>query len=206
MSEAFAALAELGTATVHEAAARSAVVDVPLVQVVPGSRAAGPARTVRCGQDDNLMVHAAIAVAEPGEVLVVTMPEPRPVAWAGELVATQAQVRGVAALLIDAAVRDVEELRELGLPVWARFVRVTGVDKKISGSIGEPVEVGGATIRQGDVVVLDADGGVVIPQERVDEVLAAARDRAEREREKRAKLQAGALSYDLDGLRQLVEP
>ena len=206
MSEAFAALAELGTATVHEAAARSAVVDVPLVQVVPGSRAAGPARTVRCGQDDNLMVHAAIAVAEPGEVLVVTMPEPRPVALAGELVATQAQVRGVAALLIDAAVRDVEELRELGLPVWARFVRVTGVDKKISGSIGEPVEVGGATIRQGDVVVLDADGGVVIPQERVDEVLAAARDRAEREREKRAKLQAGALSYDLDGLRQLVEP
>ena len=206
MSEAFAALAELGTATVHEAAARSAVVDVPLVQVVPGSRAAGPARTVRCGQDDNLMVHAAIAVAEPGEVLVVTMPEPRPVALAGELVATQAQVRGVAALLIDAAVRDVEELRELGLPVWARFVRVTGVDKKISGSIGEPVEVGGATIRQGDVVVLDADGGVVIPQERVDEVLAAARERAEREREKRAKLQAGALSYDLDGLRQLVEP
>jgi 4-hydroxy-4-methyl-2-oxoglutarate aldolase len=201
----YAELAELGSATVHEAAARSAVVDVPLVQVVPGSRAAGPARTVRCGQDDNLMVHAAIAEAEPGEVLVVTMPEPRPVALAGELVATQAQVRGVAALLIDAAVRDVEELRELGLPVWARFVRVTGVDKKIPGSIGEPVEVGGATIRQGDVVVLDADGAVVVPQERVDEVLAAARDRTEREREKRAKLQAGELSYDLDGLRRLVE-
>jgi 4-hydroxy-4-methyl-2-oxoglutarate aldolase len=200
-----AELAELGSATVHEAAARSDVVDVPLVQVVPGSRAAGPARTVRCGQDDNLMVHAAIAEAEPGEVLVVTMPEPRPVALAGELVATQAQVRGVAALLIDAAVRDVEELRELGLPVWARFVRVTGVDKKIPGSIGEPVEVGGATIRQGDVVVLDADGAVVVPQERVDEVLAAARDRTEREREKRAKLQAGELSYDLDGLRRLVE-
>jgi len=200
-----AELAELGSATVHEAAARSAVVDVPLVQVVPGSRAAGPARTVRCGQDDNLMVHAAIAEAEPGEVLVVTMPEPRPVALAGELVATQAQVRGVAALLIDAAVRDVEELRELGLPVWARFVRVTGVDKKVPGSIGEPVEVGGAVIRQGDVVVLDADGAVVVPQERVDEVLAAARDRTEREREKRAKLQAGELSYDLDGLRRLVE-
>jgi 4-hydroxy-4-methyl-2-oxoglutarate aldolase len=201
----YAELAELGSATVHEAAARSAVVDVPLVQVVPGSRAAGPARTVRCGQDDNLMVHAAIAEAEPGEVLVVTMPEPRPVALAGELVATQAQVRGVAALLIDAAVRDVEELRELGLPVWARFVRVTGVDKKVPGSIGEPVEVGGAVIRQGDVVVLDADGAVVVPQERVDEVVAAARDRTEREREKRVKLQAGELSYDLDGLRRLVE-
>jgi 4-hydroxy-4-methyl-2-oxoglutarate aldolase len=91
------------------------------------------------------------------------------------------------------------------LPIWARYVRVRGADKKVPGSIGEPVEVGGATIRQGDVVVLDADGVVVVEHERVDEVLAAARGRAEREVEKRAKLQAGALSYDLDGLRSLVE-
>jgi 4-hydroxy-4-methyl-2-oxoglutarate aldolase len=198
-------LAELGSATVHEAAGRSQVVDLDLVQVIPGSRAAGPARTVRCSQDDNVMVHAAVAEAEPGEVLVLTMPEPRPVALVGDLLATQAKGRGVAALLVDAAVRDVEELGELGLPIWARYVRVRGADKKVPGSIGEPVEVGGATIRQGDVVVLDADGVVVVEHERVDEVLAAARGRAEREVEKRAKLQAGALSYDLDGLRSLVE-
>jgi 4-hydroxy-4-methyl-2-oxoglutarate aldolase len=198
-------LAELGSATVHEAAGRSQVVDIDLVQVIPGSRAAGPARTVRCGQDDNLMVHAAVAEAEPGEVLVLTMPEPRPVALVGDLLGTQAKGRGVAALLVDAAVRDVEELAELGLPIWARYVRVRGADKKVPGSIGEPVEVGGATIRQGDVVVLDADGIVVVEHERVDEVLAAARGRAEREVDKRAKLQAGALSYDLDGLRSLVE-
>ena len=151
------------------------------------------------------MVHAAIAEAEPGEVLVLTMPEPAPVALVGELLATQARGRGVAALLVDAAVRDVDELRELGLPVWARFVRVNGAEKKARGSIGEPVEVGGATIRQGDAVVLDADGVVVVERERVDDVLAAARERAERERRKRTKLQAGALSYDLDGLRALVE-
>ena len=201
----FEELARLGSATVHEAAARSPVVDVPLIQVVPGSRAAGPARTVRCGQGDNLMVHAAIAEAEPGEVLVLTMPEPAPVAMVGELLATQAKARGVAALLVDGAVRDVEELRELALPIWARFVRVSGAEKAVCGTIGEAVEVGGATIRQGDLVVLDADGAVVVERERVDEVLEAARVRAEREREKRAKLQAGALSYDLDGLRQLVE-
>jgi 4-hydroxy-4-methyl-2-oxoglutarate aldolase len=200
-----AELAELGSATAHEAAARSPVVDLPLIQVVPGSRAAGPARTVRCGQGDNLMVHAAIAEAEPGEVLVLTMPEPAPVALLGELLATQARGRGVAAVLVDAAVRDVEELRELGLPVWARHVRVTGADKKVPGVIGEPVEVGGATIRQGDVVVLDADGAVVVARERLDAVLAAARARAEAERRKRARLEAGALSYDLDGLRDLVE-
>ena len=115
-------LARLGSATVHEAAARAQVVDCDLVQVVPDSRAAGPARTVRCGQGDNLMVHAAIAEAEPGEVLVLTMPEPAPVALVGELLATQARGRGAAALLVDAAVRDVEELQQLGLPTWARWV------------------------------------------------------------------------------------
>ena len=205
MIDVFAELAELGTATVHEAAGRAPVVDVPLVQVVPGSRAAGPARTVRCGRADNLMVHAAIAGAEAGEVLVLTMPEPSPVALVGELLATQAKARGVAALLVDAAVRDLDRLRELGLPIWARWVRVRGAEKRVAGAIGEPVHVGGATIRPGDVVVLDADGAVVVERERVDEVLAAARARAEREREKRAQLQAGALSYDLDGLRRLVE-
>jgi 4-hydroxy-4-methyl-2-oxoglutarate aldolase len=205
VTEPLAELARLGTATVHEAAARAAVVDVPLIQVVPGSRAAGPARTVRCGQDDNLMVHAAMAEVEPGEVLVLTMPEPRPVALVGELLATQAKVAGVAALLVDAAVRDLEELQELGLPIWARYVRVNGAEKKVPGTIGEPVDVAGARIRQGDVVVLDSDGAVVVEHERVEEVLAAAGGRDEREREKRAKLEAGEHSYDLDGLRELVE-
>jgi len=206
VTEVFVELAELGTATVHEAAGRAPLIDVPLIQVVPGSRAAGPARTVRCGQDDNLMVHAAVAEARPGEVLVLTMPKPEPVALVGELLATQAKVRGVAALLVDAAVRDLDELRELGLPIWARYVRVRGADKIVPGVIGEPVQIGGTTIRQGDAVVLDSDGAVIVERERVEAVLVAARERAEREREKRAKLQAGALSYDHDGLRQLVEP
>jgi len=205
VTSSYVELARLGTATVHEAAGRAPVVDAPLIQIVPGSRAAGPARTVRCGQDDNLMVHAAIAEAEPGEVLVLTMPEPRPVALVGELLATQAKVAGVVAVLVDGAVRDVEELREVGLPIWARYVRVSGAEKRAPGVIGVPVAVGGAHIRQGDVVVLDADGAVVVERERIDEVLASALAREEREREKRAKLAAGELSYDLDGLRDLVE-
>ena len=205
MTDIYAELAQLGSATVHEAAGRAPVVDIPLIQILPGSRVAGPARTVRCGQNDNLMVHAAVAEAEPGEVLVLTMPEPAPVALVGDLLATQARGRGVAAILVDAAVRDVEELRDVGLPIWARFVRVSGAGKTVPGTIGEPVEVGGATIRNGDVVVLDADGAVVFERGRVEEVLAAARARAEREHEKRAKLEAGELSYDLDGLRELVE-
>ena len=198
-------LARLGSATVYEAGGRRGYVDADLIQVVPGSRAAGPARTVRCGQDDNLMVHAAMAALEPGEVLVLTMPEPRPVALLGELLATQAKAHGAAAVLVDASVRDLEELAELGLPVWARWARVRGAGKDIAGSVGEPVTVGGATIRQGDVLVLDADGVAVVEHERVDEVLAASRERLEKERVKRAKLADGALSFDLDGLRDRLE-
>jgi 4-hydroxy-4-methyl-2-oxoglutarate aldolase len=198
-------LAALGSATVYEAAGRSGLVDAGFVQVIEGSRVAGPARTVRCGQDDNLMVHAVMASIEPGDVVVLTMPEPRPVALVGELLATQAIGRGAAALLVDASVRDVEELRELGLPIWARWVRIRGATKTAVGAIGEPVEVGGCTVATGDAVVLDADGVAVVPAARIDEVLDAARGRAEKERDKRAKLEAGALSYDLDGLRAVVE-
>jgi 4-hydroxy-4-methyl-2-oxoglutarate aldolase len=205
VSDALDELRRLGTATVYEASGREGLVDLDLEQVIPGSRAAGPARTVRCGQGDNLMVHAVMEHVKPGDVLVLTMPEPEPVALVGELLATQAQARGAAALLVDASVRDVEELRELRLPVWARWVRVRGADKAAVGTIDQPVELGGAEIRPGDTVVLDADGVVVVRRERVDEVLAAARERAERETSKRAKLSSGSLSYDLDGLRALVE-
>src|SRR5580700_5677701 len=119
-------LARLGSATVYEAGGRGGYLDVDLHQIIAGSRVAGPARTVRCGQDDNLMVHAVIERIVPGEILVLTMPEPRPVALVGDLLATQAKVAGAAALLIDASVRDLEELAEMGLPIWARWVRVRG--------------------------------------------------------------------------------
>ncbi|HYB27029.1 MAG TPA: 4-carboxy-4-hydroxy-2-oxoadipate aldolase/oxaloacetate decarboxylase [Solirubrobacteraceae bacterium] len=204
-TETYQQLADLGSATVYEAGGRRGYVDADLIQVIPGRRVAGPARTVLCGQDDNLMVHAAMAEVRPGEVLVLTMPEPRPVALVGELLATQAKAHGAAAILVDASVRDLDELAELDLPIWARWVRVKGAGKDIPGSIGDPVTVGGATIRNGDVLVLDADGVAIVEPERIDEVLEAARDREGRERVKRLKLQAGELSYDLDGLRERVE-
>jgi 4-hydroxy-4-methyl-2-oxoglutarate aldolase len=205
MTDVFSELASLGSATVYEAGGRRGYVEADLIQVVPGSRAAGPARTVRCGQDDNLMVHAAMAEVQPGEVLVLTMPEPRPVALIGELLATQAKAHGAAALLVDASVRDLEDLVEIGLPIWARWVRVRGAAKDAAGVIGDPVIVGGAEIRQGDAIVLDVDGVAVVESERAGEVLQAARARAEKERVKRQKLEDGALSYDLDGLRERVE-
>lgn len=198
-------LARLGTATVYEASGRQGLVDADLIQVLPGTSAAGPARTVRCGQGDNLMVHAAMASLQEGEVLVLTMPKPTPVALVGDLLLTQAKGRGAAAVLVDAAVRDADDLRELGLPVWTRWVRVRGATKDVVGQLDVPVTVGGAEIAPGDIVVLDADGVAVVPAARAEEVAEASRQREAREADKRAKLQAGHLSYDLDGLREVVE-
>jgi 4-hydroxy-4-methyl-2-oxoglutarate aldolase len=193
-------LARLGAATVYEASGRAGLVDAEFKQLVPRSRACGPARTVRCGQDDNLMVHAAMTRLQPGEVLVLTMPEPRPVALLGDLLLTQAIARGAVAVLVDAAVRDAEELSEMAIPVWARWIRSRGASKDVVGELDVPVVVGGCEIRPGDLVVLDADGVTVVDAARADEVLAASLAREEKERVKRAQLEAGALSWHLDGL------
>jgi 4-hydroxy-4-methyl-2-oxoglutarate aldolase len=134
-----------------------------------------------------------------------TSPAPAPVALFGDLLATQAQVRGAAAVLVDAAVRDKEDLVGMRMPVWTRWIRSRGATKEIVGELDVPVTVGGAEIRPGDFVVLDADGATVVAAGRVQEVLAAARAREEKEAHKREKLQEGALSYYLDGLQAVVE-
>jgi 4-hydroxy-4-methyl-2-oxoglutarate aldolase len=199
-------LRRLGVATVYEASGRRGLVDVSLERVVPGSRAAGPARTVLCGQGDNLAVHAALARVQPGEVLVLAMPEPEPVALAGEVIALQAKVRGAAGLLIDGAIRDADELGELGLPVWARFIHARGAAKEDPGGLDVPVSVGGVRVEPGDVVVMDGDGAVVVPAGRAAEVLEAGQRREADEAAMMDELRAGALTLDLMGLREKLGP
>ena len=198
-------LARYGVATAYEAAGRTGLIDIPLVQLIPGSRVAGPARTVRCGQGDNLMVHAVMEQVQPGEILILTMPEPEPVALIGELLATQALVRQVAGILVDASVRDMEELQSLGLPIWTRWIRVRGATKTHVGTINEAVTIGGTSIAAGDLVLLDADGAIALAAERVPAILEASRARVRSETTLREQLQAGTLSYDLSGLRAVVE-
>lgn len=198
-------LSELGVATIYEASGREGLIDIPLIQLLPGSRVAGPARTVLCGQDDNLMVHAIIEQIQPGEVLVISMPEPSPVALIGELLATQVKVRKAAGILVDAAVRDVEELEELGLPIWTRFIRVKGATKSKIGELNVPVTIGGTQISPSDILVLDSDGGVCVNRQRIKEVLQASDARFEKEARLREKLVGGEISYDLHRLREIVE-
>lgn len=198
-------LGELGVATVYEASGRQGLIDIPLIQIIPNSRVAGPARTALCGQDDNLMVHAVIEQIQPGEVLVLSMPEPAPVALIGELLATQVKVRRAAGILVDASVRDVIELVELGLPIWSHFIRVRGATKTKIGELNGTVTVGGIQIASGDIVVMDADGAVCVKRERVEEVLTASEERLAKEDALLKKLLAGQMSYDLHGLRETVE-
>jgi len=133
------------------------------------------------------------------------MPEPSPVALIGELLATQVKVRQAAGILVNGSVRDVNELVALGLPIWTRFVRVRGATKTVIGELNGTVTVGGAQIASGDILVLDADGGVCVKRERVEEVLKASEERLAKETTLRTKLLAGQMSYDLHGLREVVE-
>jgi len=200
----YAECATLGVATIYEASGKDGLIDVPLRQLIPRSRVAGPARTVRCAQDDNLMVHAAIERIAKGDIVVLTMPEPRAVALIGDLLATQMIAAGAAGVLVDAAVRDADDLATMGLPIWTHWISVRGAAKKIVGELDVPVVVGGTTIAPGDLVVLDGDGACAVARGRMDDVLAAARKRAETERHSRSRYANGERSYDINDLRKIV--
>ncbi len=197
-------MATLGVATVYEASGKAGLIDIPLHRLAPRTAVAGPARTVRCGQDDNLMVHAAIERIVPGDVLVLTMPEPSSVALVGDLLLTQMIAAGAAGVLVDAAVRDADELATMAVPVWARFISVRGATKRIVGDLDLPVLCGGTTIAPGDIVVLDGDGACAVARARFEAVLAAARARAALETANRARYTAGERSFDINGFRAIV--
>jgi len=197
--------ASYGVSTMFEAAGRVGLVDLDLIAQLPDACVAGRARTVFCGQDDNLMVPAAIARAEYGDVLVIRMPESRPVSMLGELLATQCLAHGVVAVVADAAIRDAAAIRALGLPVWSRYIRARSGSKTHVGVLDEGFELGGARIETGDLIVCDGDGVLVVAAGRVAEVVAIAAKREAAEVGKRERYRKGELSYDLDGLRAIVE-
>jgi 4-hydroxy-4-methyl-2-oxoglutarate aldolase len=194
-------LRRAGVATVYEARGRQGLVDADFIQLVPGSRAAGPARTVRCAQNDNRGVHELVARIQPGEIAVLTMPEAAPVALIGDLLVTQLRERGAAGILVDASVRDVEELRAMGIPIWTRWIRVRGAAKDTRGQVDADVEIGGTTIRTGDIVILDADGVAVVPADEAGRAVELAAARERKEAASRARYLDGQISYDLYGFR-----
>ena len=201
---AIAALREAGVATVHEAAGRVGLLGPAIQARQTGAAIAGSAITVSCHPGDNLMIHAAVEVCRPGDILVVTTTSPSTDGMFGDLLATSLLSRGVVGLVSDAGVRDIATLREMGFPVWARAVHAQGTVKASPGSVNVPVVAAGQIVRAGDIIVADDDGVLALPAALGGRVAAAAAKRLASEVAKREQLASGTLGVDLYNLRPLL--
>ncbi|MFF9486385.1 4-carboxy-4-hydroxy-2-oxoadipate aldolase/oxaloacetate decarboxylase [Streptomyces sp. NPDC014676] len=196
------ALAGYGVATISEAMDRTGLLGPELRPVQQGVRVAGTAVTVLSWPGDNLMIHAAVEQCGEGDVLVVTTTSPSTDGMFGELFATALQRRGVRGLVINAGIRDTQELREMGFAAWSRAVSAQGTVKATGGSVNVPVAVDGQVIRPGDVIVADDDGVVVVPREKARETAEASEARENKEAASRAAFIEGQLGLDRYGLRE----
>ncbi len=199
------ALAPVGTATVHEAIGRRGYLGPEIGAIQQGAKIAGSAVTVSCHPGDNLMIHAAVEVCQPGDVLVVTTTAPSTHGMFGDLLASSLMARGVRGLVIDAGVRDSADLRDMGFPVWSRWISCEGTVKASPGSVNIPVVVNGQLVEPGDVICADDDGVVAVPRAEAAWGLAQSEGRLGKEAATRAKLQAGELGLDMYGLRPTLD-
>ncbi|MBT8207379.1 MAG: 4-carboxy-4-hydroxy-2-oxoadipate aldolase/oxaloacetate decarboxylase [Acidimicrobiia bacterium] len=200
-SEVAEKLGAVGTATVHEAIGRRGSLGVDLHPIQQDVKVGGTAVTVLSHPGDNMMIHAAVEVCQPGDVLVVATTAPSTHGMFGDLLATSLITRGVRGLVIDAAVRDTADLRAMGFPVWTRHVSVQGTVKATPGSVNVPVTLGGVAISPGDVICADDDGVVVVAREEAEWALDRSNERLAKEEATRARLEAGELGVDFYGLR-----